>query len=174
MVATYQELCAKHGVRPSVDKALEVYMIAESVNDIVPALDEAAVEVLAELSNDFEVNILTLGDEVVQSAKLYRTGIYRHVDDTRIVAAKNADLYREIAAENPERIHVMVGNSKKADIGPALEAGWHAVWLETGSTWDWDDHELEADSDRLHVISSLWQVAGVVRAISQKQQDMAV
>jgi len=174
MVATYEELCQQHAIEPSVGQAMEVYMIGESVHDRIPEVDEHAFEVLDDLRSDFDVNVLTLGDPVIQSAKLYLTGVYQHINRARIVDEKHPDVYRDISAENPHRVHVMVGNSKKSDIGPALnigpalKAGWHAVWLESASTWEWDDHEVELRDERLYVVSSLSEVPGVVRQIAQE------
>ncbi len=171
MVATYQELCKRYGVTPTVEDALKAYHIGDSVYDDLPQVDDSAVDVLQEVGRNYRVNVLTMGDQLVQSAKIYLTGIYQYVEDARIVPHKETAVYRELFRINPEAPHVMVGNSKKSDIVPALDAGWYAVWLQHASTWEWDDVHLEPHHPRLHIVKTLRQVPEAIRLIEARVQE---
>ena len=162
MVATSEEICRSSGVPFTADHAMTAYRIADSVFDEVPGLHPAARSVLEEVSRDHEVNVITLGDRVVQSSKLYLTGLLSRFTAVEIVSSKDLAVYSRIHSTNPGVAHVMVGNSPKSDILPALAAGWYAVWLEGASTWAYDTVEFDPEHQNLFVVDDLSQVPAAI------------
>jgi putative hydrolase of the HAD superfamily len=100
--------------------------LLEHVAEAVPALAERAPLLL-----------LTKGDLFDQEAKLARSGLadlFRHVE---VVSDKTPAAYRRIMARYavpPERF-LMVGNSLRSDIVPALMVGARAVHIPYHRTW---------------------------------------
>lgn len=93
-----------------------------------------AVETLAQ---SFSLILVTKGDLLHQETKLARSGLGHHFTGIEIVSEKDAAVYRRVMARYDVRADqfVMVGNSLRSDILPALEAGGHAVYVPYEETW---------------------------------------
>jgi len=94
-------------------------------------------ETIEALNGSYRLMLLTKGDLFDQESKLARSGLGEFFDAVEIVSAKNAATYRTILTRHaiaPERF-VMVGNSLRSDVLPALEAGALAVHIPYETTW---------------------------------------
>jgi putative hydrolase of the HAD superfamily len=126
----------------------------------VTLLDGVA-EAVDTLARTFSLILLTKGDLLHQESKLARSGLGHHFTGIEIVSEKDAAVYRRVMARYDVRAErfVMVGNSLRSDILPALEAGGHAVYVPYEETWV---HE-RVSPDRLanaqfHEIATLKQL----------------
>ena len=102
-----------------------------------------AVEALAKT---FPIILITKGDLLDQESKLARSGLGSHFKSIEIVSEKDARVYRNVIARygvRPEQF-VMVGNSLRSDILPAIEAGAHAVYVPYELTWIHEQVSAEA------------------------------
>ena len=103
-------------------------------------------ETIEALSGDYKLMLLTKGDLFDQESKLARSGLGEHFHAVEIVSTKNAATYRAIMQRHavaPDRF-VMVGNSLRSDVLPALEAGGRAVHIPYFTTWAHEQIEEEA------------------------------
>jgi putative hydrolase of the HAD superfamily len=94
-------------------------------------------EAVERLASEFRLILLTKGDLLDQQSKLARSGLGGHFKGIEIVSEKNAAVYREVIARygvDPGAF-VMVGNSLRSDILPAIEAGAHAVHVPYAISW---------------------------------------
>ena len=94
-------------------------------------------ETVETLSGNYRLMLLTKGDLFDQESKLARSGLGEFFDAVEIVSTKNAAVYRTILTRHavaPDRF-VMVGNSLRSDVLPALEAGALAVHIPYEMTW---------------------------------------
>ena len=94
-------------------------------------------ETIEALNGRYRLMLLTKGDLFDQESKLARSGLGEFFDAVEIVSAKNASTYRTIMTRHaiaPEQF-VMVGNSLRSDVLPALEAGALAVHIPYEMTW---------------------------------------
>src|SRR5690606_25679763 len=89
--------------------------------ETLPYVDQT----LAALEHDYRLILITKGDIFDQERKLAASGLAEYFAAIEIVADKNAATYERIFARHTEgAAHtVMVGNSLRSDILPALEAG---------------------------------------------------
>ena len=133
--------------------ALGREMIASPV-ELLPHVQET----LARLAGEYELMLLTKGDLFDQEAKLARSGLgdlFRHVE---VVTEKDRVAYERVLARHglsPDEL-VMVGNSVKSDILPALAAGMRAVYVPYHLTWAHEEAEVgEADPARYAEIEHL-------------------
>jgi putative hydrolase of the HAD superfamily len=81
--------------------------------------------------------LLTKGDLFDQESKLARSGMGEHFSAVEIVSEKNVDTYRTIMRRHgvePSKF-LMIGNSLKSDVLPALEAGATAIHVPYYTTW---------------------------------------
>lgn len=108
-------------------------------------------ETVETLSRRYRLMLVTKGDLFDQESKLARSGLGELFHAVEIVSAKNASTYRAIMVRHaiaPDRF-VMVGNSLRSDVLPALEAGALAVHIPYEMTWAHEhlDGEMLAGKD---------------------------
>ena len=127
-----------------------------------------AEEVLARLSQDWEMMLITKGDVFEQSKKIERTGLARYFRHIEIVGEKTSSTYRVLIERhhlNPQRF-LMVGNSLRSDILPVLELGGQAVYIPYANTWA---HEHKVDhfdtQDGYYEIEHLGQLPELLEQI---------
>lgn len=130
---------------------------------------EGVEEAVASLAKDVPLVLLTKGDLLDQETKLARSGLGQHFQGIEIVSEKNRRAYERVIhryAVAPSRF-VMVGNSLKSDILPALEAGAHAVLVPYHQEWI---HERVGPEDlanaRYHQIAHLRDLPGILARLS--------
>jgi putative hydrolase of the HAD superfamily len=94
-------------------------------------------ETIEALAPDYRLMLLTKGDLFDQEAKLARSGLGDLFHAVEIVSRKDARTYASIYAKHAVSADqfVMVGNSLKSDVLPALESGAYAVHIPYQTTW---------------------------------------
>ncbi|MGH6925805.1 MAG: HAD family hydrolase [Propylenella sp.] len=92
---------------------------------------------LEELSGERRLALITKGDLFHQESKLASSGLGEFFAGVEIVSEKNADTYRSIFERHGAGAEhaVMVGNSVRSDILPALEAGCYAALVPYPIVW---------------------------------------
>ena len=118
-------------------------MLAHPV-ETLPGVDEA----LTRLSGRYRLVLITKGDLLDQERKLAASGLGDLFAAVEIVSEKDRATYERVFTRHgtgPAEA-VMVGNSMKSDVLPALEAGAFAVHIPYVVTWA---HEL-ADAPEGH------------------------
>ena len=138
MIETAMELCdgeaPPHVVREILAAGRE--MLAHPV-ETLPGVDEA----LAQLAERYRLVLVTKGDLLDQERKLAASGLGELFAAVEIVSEKDRGTYDRVFTRHgtgPKEA-VMVGNSMKSDVLPALEAGAFAVHIPYHVTWA---HEL--------------------------------
>jgi putative hydrolase of the HAD superfamily len=140
-------------------------MLASPI-ELLEGVDEA----VQALAGDVPLILITKGDLLDQETKLARSGLGQHFQGIEIVSEKNRRAYERVMqryAVPPDRF-VMVGNSLKSDILPALDAGAHAVLVPYHVEWV---HERVAPEDlataRYHEIPHLRELPAVLEELKQ-------
>ena len=124
---------------------------------------------LESLSERFRLIVITKGDLFDQERKVAESGLGELFNAVEIVSEKTTQTYRDLLSRHgtgPEEA-VMVGNSLKSDIRPALEAGAWGVYVPYHITWGMEVAEEPADHERylrLNRIDQLLEILGPVRA----------
>jgi putative hydrolase of the HAD superfamily len=107
---------------------------------------EGVRETVQSLAGRYRLMLLTKGDLFDQESKLARSGLGELFHAVEIVSVKNASTYRTLMQRHgvsPDRF-VMVGNSLRSDVLPALEAGAKAVHIPYFTTWAHEHLEEDA------------------------------
>jgi putative hydrolase of the HAD superfamily len=117
-------------------------------------------ETLAALHGKVRLVMITKGDLLNQEQKLARSGLGEQFDAIEIVSEKDAATYRRIATRHGIAVEsaVMIGNSLKSDVLPALEAGLWGIHIPYHITWAHERAEPPADSPRYVKLDSITQV----------------
>ncbi|NOQ21989.1 MAG: hypothetical protein GQ565_04975 [Candidatus Aegiribacteria sp.] len=81
--------------------------------------------------------VYTMGENDHQTDKFARSGLISYVDELRIVPRKNVNALRDVLvyADVEPRNCIIVGNSPRSDINPALSLGAVAVHVLRDRTW---------------------------------------
>jgi putative hydrolase of the HAD superfamily len=94
-------------------------------------------ETLPRLAERTRVVLVTKGDLFHQESKLAASGLGDYFAGVEIVSEKTAETYTKIFARHGVKAEraVMVGNSLRSDIWPALQAGAWTVYIPSEFEW---------------------------------------
>ncbi len=138
-------------------------MLAHPIELLPHARD--AIEALA---GEFRLLLITKGDLLDQERKLAASGLGDLFDAVEIVSEKTPAVYARIFAahgEGPER-SMMVGNSMKSDVLPALQAGGWGVHVPHGLTWELEHAEEPLGAPRYRSLPHLGDLPALVAGIA--------
>jgi len=114
-------------------------------------------ETLAALAGSRRLVLITKGDLFDQERKLAESGLGELFAGVEIVSNKDADTYRRAFArhgDGPERA-MMVGNSLRSDIVPAIAAGSWAVYVPHSLNWVLEHDEEPVGAPRYRLLEHL-------------------
>ena len=122
---------------------------------------------LAELSRTHTLILITRGDLFDQERKLAASGLAQYFDAIEIVSDKTPPVYQRIFSRHGEGAPraMMIGNSMRADVVPALEAGAWGVHVPSEHVWALDLHDDPSDASRFRRIGALAEVLPIIREI---------
>ena len=106
-----------------------------------------AREAVAALADTHRIVLITKGDLLDQERKLAQSGLGELFHGVEVVSHKTPATYAHAFAHHgtgPDRA-MMIGNSLKSDVVPALEAGAWGIHVPHGLTWDLE-HAARPDS----------------------------
>jgi len=146
------------------DQHAEVRPIVEAIGaslldrhcEVLPGVRET----LPELASRHRLFLFTKGQPAEQMHKLERSGLRDFFARVGVPLEKDIAAYRRLLAQaelDPAHT-VMIGNSPRSDINPAIQAGFRtAVYVPHLYTWDLEHEELLPD-DRIVVLASFPQL----------------
>ena len=125
-------------------------------------------ETLERLAPDYRIVLITKGDLFDQERKLAQSGLGDFFDAVEIVSDKQRETYERIFARHGDGAAraMMVGNSLKSDVVPALEAGSYGVFVPHDLTWAYERIEPPAAAPRFREIVHLGELPGLVAQIA--------
>lgn len=125
-------------------------------------------ETLEALSGDYRLVLITKGDLFDQERKLAQSGLGDFFHAVEIVSDKKPDTYDRIFARHGDGAGraMMVGNSLKSDILPALEAGSWAVHVPHDLTWALEHADEPAGHVRYRRIGDLGGLARILQELA--------
>lgn len=124
----------------------------------------ATVTVLAQ---DYRLVLITKGDLLHQERKLAQSGLGDLFDGVEIVSDKTEATYRAAFARHGTGADqaMMVGNSLKSDVIPALMAGAWGVYVPHEHEWAYEAAQAPTDHRRFHVIADLGDLPALVERL---------
>jgi putative hydrolase of the HAD superfamily len=126
-----------------------------------------AREAVTAMRDRGEVVLITKGDLLHQESKLARSGLGELFDAVEIVSDKTPATYARVFARHGGRTGMMVGNSLKSDVIPAIAAGGWGVHVPHDLTWVLEQAEAPQDHPRFAVIPDLSGLAVVTDRIAR-------
>jgi len=150
----------------------DVRAIADTVYQREAELKPGAAEAIAQLAPQARLFLVTAGEEWVQRWRLSTVPFADKFEEIYIVPEKDAGLYRRILAKaglQPEEA-IMVGDSLRSDILPALEVGMGAVFI---SSINWAGREMTGFAMPEHGKTASDLTDAVAQITSQIASDAA-
>lgn len=111
----------------------------------------------------YRLAVFTKGELLDQESKLKRSGLGGYFEYMETVSNKGQDDYVALCDHldvRPEEL-VMVGNSFRSDIAPALAVGCHAIHIPYHVVWELEKSE-EFPHERLQKISHFGEVLDIL------------
>jgi putative hydrolase of the HAD superfamily len=121
---------------------------------------------VSELAETYRIVLITKGDLLHQERKLAQSGLGDLFDDVAIVSEKSVATYQRVftARYGGPEAAMMVGNSMKSDIVPAVQAGSWGVFVPHDLEWDLEKADAPM-SPRFHSIVDLGELLPLVAKI---------
>ena len=135
----------------------------EGVEKTIACLKDRFLQNAGNASLKYKLAVFTKGELKDQENKLWRSGLQRYFDVVSIVSDKTPEAYRRLCRElevSPAEL-VMVGNSFKSDIAPALKIGASAVHIPFHTTWAHEKIE-EFEHPKLRRISRFEELLDIL------------
>ena len=121
-------------------------------------------ETLEQLAGSYRLVLITKGDLFDQERKLAQSQLGDLFDAVEIVSDKNVSTYERIFerhGDGPGR-GMMVGNSLKSDIVPAIQAGSWGVYVPHDLTWVLEHIEEPVNEPRFRRLNHLGELIGLL------------
>ena len=125
-------------------------------------------ETLADVSSAFRLVLITKGDLFDQERKLAQSGLGDYFSGVEIVSEKTTETYARAFqrhGDGPERA-MMVGNSLKSDVVPAIAAGSWGVHVPHELTWELEHEEAPDGQARYRRLPHLGELATLLGQIA--------
>ena len=119
-----------HQIKDIIDIAKE--MLTAGIVHI-----DHAEATLIELSRDYDLMLITKGDQFEQQGKIDRSGLAKYFRYIEILGEKTKESYLRLVKKykiDPAHF-LMVGNSLRSDILPVIAMGGRAVYIPHEPTW---------------------------------------
>ncbi|WP_309084306.1 HAD family hydrolase [Chelativorans sp.] len=126
-----------------------------------------AAETLEALAGRYKLVLVTKGDLFDQERKLAQSGLGNFFDGVEIVSEKTEATYARVFArhgDGPER-SMMVGNSLKSDVVPAIRSGAWGVLVPHELTWTYEQQKPPLGELRFREIPHLGKLQDLLEEI---------
>jgi putative hydrolase of the HAD superfamily len=130
-------------------------------------------DTLTALAPDHRMVLITKGDLFDQERKLAQSGLGDLFDGVEIVSEKTSATYRAAFARHGAGAGraMMVGNSLKSDVIPALQAGAWGVHIPYHVTWALERADAPDGHPRFHRLSELSQLPALIANLTGAAQQ---
>lgn len=138
----------------STSKIAEIVALGKSLLNIpttpLPTVEDTLRALKARNDRQYKTVVFTKGELIEQETKLHRSGLTPYFDDIMIVSDKNDNAYRRLFDQYDATAEttVVVGNSFKSDVVPAIRQGATALYIPYHITWRME-HAEEFKHDRI-------------------------
>jgi putative hydrolase of the HAD superfamily len=121
-------------------------------------------ETLERTAERYRIVLITKGDLLDQEQKLARSGLGELFQAVEIVSDKSPLTYQRIFARHGDGAQrsMMVGNSLRSDIIPAIEAGSWGVFIPHELTWAMEHADAPEDAPRFRQLDRIGELPGLL------------
>lgn len=155
------EQTLKHFVPDATPEMVaEVRGFGEKVFATPAALLPGAAEGMEILLGNYPVYLVTQGDKSVQEDRIAQLPFKDKLTDIFIIEQKSKETFETLAAQlglAPSEV-VMIGDSLKSDVNPAVAAGLRVMWIE-GANWKMMENSSQSCPVGVEIFKSVLEAA---------------
>ncbi|MCX6240121.1 MAG: HAD family hydrolase [Bacteroidia bacterium] len=120
--------------------------------------------VLQQLQGRYKLILATKGDLLDQERKLQKSGLISYFHHIEIMSDKHENNYKKLLAhlEIEPYEFLMVGNSVKSDILPALNIGAKAVHVPFEVTWQHENNHESPDNNAFITVPTISEILNIL------------
>lgn len=124
-------------------------------------------ETLEALKPTHKLLVVTRGDLFDQERKLAASGLSGYFDEVEIVSDKTRSVYQRIFSRHGDGAvrAMMIGNSMRADVVPAIEAGAWGIHVPSEHVWSMDLDDDPAEGARFRRFEDISAVVPLIAEI---------
>ena len=128
-----------------------------------------ARETLEALADRYRLVLITKGDLFDQERKIAQSGLGELFEAVEIVSDKNRSTYERVFGRHGDGPHksMMIGNSLKSDVLPAIAAGSWGVYVPHDLTWAYEHAETPERESRFRQVAHLGEIATLIDEIER-------
>ncbi|MGB8817155.1 MAG: HAD family hydrolase [Rhizobiaceae bacterium] len=125
-------------------------------------------ETLEALAGKYRIILITKGDLFDQERKLAQSGLGDYFNAVEIVSDKKPSVYDRIFTRHADGAAsaMMIGNSLKSDVIPALEAGSWGVHVPHELVWELDHADAPEGHPRFRTVQTLGDIPNLIDTLS--------
>ncbi|MEP2533713.1 HAD family hydrolase [Shimia sp.] len=126
-----------------------------------------ARDTVLSLGADYHLVLITKGDLLDQERKLAQSGLGELFDWVEIVSDKTPEMYHRVFARHGDGAAraLMVGDSMRSDVVPAITAGGWGVFIPQGPAWELEKASPPADTSRFFELPTLQPLPDLVHRL---------
>lgn len=123
--------------------------------------------VIEGLAADFQLVLITKGDLLDQERKLAQSGLGELFDAVEVVSDKTQATYTGAFGRHGDGASraMMIGNSLKSDVIPAIDAGSWGVHVPYKVTWAYEQAAAPTQAPRFHELPTLETLPALIDTI---------
>ncbi len=123
------------------------------LNPATPLPEVTKTLIQLKASGKFKLVCFTKGELIVQENKFNRSELAPLFDHLEIVSDKSSSAYKNLCEKMNALPHefVMVGNSFKSDIHPAIEIGAYGIYIPASSMWQMEQAKIYSHNNIIQV-----------------------
>jgi len=143
--------------------------MAEHPIEILPGVRET----LERTAERYRIVLITKGDLLDQEQKLARSGLGELFQAVEIVSDKSPLTYQRLFARHGDGAErsMMVGNSLRSDIIPAIEAGSWGVFIPHELTWAMEHADAPQDAPRFRRLERIGELPDLLDEIEPRSEE---
>jgi putative hydrolase of the HAD superfamily len=128
-----------------------------------------ARETLDTLAGKYRLVLITKGDLFDQERKIAQSGLSELFEAVEIVSDKNRSTYERVFNRHGDgpKNSMMIGNSLKSDVLPALAAGSWGVYVPHDLTWAYEHAEAPEGESRFRQVANLGELPKLIGDIAR-------
>lgn len=171
-VKTYRFFAEKLGKEAMNSKEEKVHSCAHKIYENQFELYETVHETLKEIQKmGVVMHILTAGDTQIQNQRVDDAMLRDYFETVYVVPSKTPEVMKDLLEGRGESI--MIGNSLRSDIFPALENGMNAIHLDT-ETWAYDHYDVDKTDEKYHLIQHFHELPGLLSRVLDESNKQAI
>jgi|GEM_PF-2880233 len=156
-IETYESLALDQGVVVKDYVKMILQGLVQKNFDPPYYIIPGSVEALRELRDEhYPLHLITTGSPTVQLKKLQSTGLSKFFNEVHILDTfDKSEKLQELKYKYSKKRVVMIGNSMRSDINPALKVGVDAIYIPRGSWHKFLAEPLNPNFKKIDSISKL-------------------